>query len=188
MTFVLTPTSPIRLGLASDLYVSPLSPLILTPDDDTVLISRKPYVATLNLGYTRPLLGIHTDINGDPRVQRKIVKFFQMKTLDKWLFEELMDILNYFKIDNKGYVDVLGGFNEYKPSVVQQEIMQQLEKKVDFIEKYFLTSSVVHRILDRYTKENGVEWVHLPRHQHAIKQLIGDKLMSLIKTAISSKK
>ena len=184
----LSPLSPLVLTTDTPLFVNtPTVPLVLNAPNLVDPYGRS-YVTSVNLNYTKPLISTYTDLNSDPRVQKRMIKYFQMKTLDKWLMEDLLDILNYFRIDGKGNVDIINNMNEYKPNGVQHESVGQLEKRIDFIEKWFLTPSVVDRILQRFASEKGIQWVHLTRYQHELKNIIADKLMKLVKGAITNKK
>jgi hypothetical protein len=174
------PLSPL-LPLSPQSPLSPLSPIvpvsIVTPD-------YKPY-NPYNPYY--PYVTVYNDLNNDSRIHRRMVKFFQMKTLDKWLLTDMLDVLNYLKVDQYGKVDVINSMNEYRPNSSQNESQPILEKKVDFIQKFFLTSSVVNRLLHRYVRESGTQWVQLTNDQYQIRKEIFRKLMKLIKAAIATK-
>ena len=189
---------------------SPLSPVIVTSESTVLSTMDTPYIATpgatllsplgtaiepktvpiiptIGVNYVTPFTGLYSDLNSDHNVQQKIVKYIQMKALDKWLLEDLIDILNYFKIDSNGRVDVIDSFDQYNPSTIQKETLDQLEKKIDFIERFFLTKSVVNRVLNRIVRESSLQWVKIPKNTFIVRQAIEDKMMKLIKSAIALK-
>src|SRR5438309_10192629 len=84
------------------------------------------------------------DLDKDPRVQKQMTNFFRYKTLDKWLYDDMLDILNYFKVDDKG-VRIIRSLDEYREDAVSKDSMSDIEKKVDYIEKYFLTEDTMYR-------------------------------------------
>jgi hypothetical protein len=146
----------------------------------------KPNVASVNLMYSRPIISMYNDLNADKSVQQRISDMIRLKTLDKWLYEDLKDVLAYFKISN-GVVDVIDSLDNYKPSSIKNESDEKLDKIVEFIENFFLTKKTVHRILEKYIKESNTEWVKIPHAQYYVKQLIGEKLVKMAKQAIIEK-
>jgi len=205
--YVINPINDYVINSMNDLVISPISDYVVTPLDEIVLndyivsdrmmspvtpleviTDTPPYVTSLNLTYSKPLLGVYENLNASPSVQKKIIRYFQSKTLDKWLLGDLIDTLNYFKINN-GKVDVIDSLDDYKPGIVHKESIEQLEKKIDFIENYFLTFSVMDRLLRMYVRESGIQWVKLPRqNEFFVKQLVEDKLKKLIMIAIAEKR
>jgi hypothetical protein len=180
--------TPINTSVFTPVYDSVVNTTVLTPTLVNTSLDNlygPSYVTSVNLNYSKPLVSIYQDLNTDPRIHKRMIKYFQMKTLDKWLMNDLVDILNYFKINSNGAVDIINNINEYKPN--NSDSAANAEKKIDFIHKYFLTASVIDRLLDRYVKDYNIQWVHLPRNEYQIKKLIASKLMKLIKAAISSK-
>lgn len=150
-----------------------------------------PYVASLNTTYTQPTIGIYEDINYDPKIQSRIINYFHKLTLDKWLMGDLSYILSYFSINDKGEVNLIKSANPTKNDRGKQGYdknnIRDAERIIDFIEKYFLTKSVVRRVLDVYVSKTGDKWVYLHRHKGDIKRLMENKLIKLIETALSQK-
>jgi hypothetical protein len=46
----------------------------------------------------------------------------------------------------------------------------------------------MRKILHKYVRETGQQWVKLPKHTYFIRQMVGDKLRKLIRVAIDEKK
>jgi hypothetical protein len=165
--FIYSPVGPSQI-ITQQLYVDPF----------------KPITSTIDYSYTKPLFGIYQDLNNDSYTVDRVTKYFHNLTLDKWLFNELSDILNYFVIDAKGYVDLVPSMSEYKSDNVNKFSKRDMERIVDFIEKFFLTLSVTRRTLDKFVKESNVRWVDLPHSKFFVRQVIGEKIMKLIRSAL----
>ena len=168
-------------------YYSPTSDVIYSVTSPTYIDPTKPVITSIDYTYSTPLVGVYQDLNVDPYTIKQIVKYFHNLALDKWLFEDLVDIINYFKIDNNGRVDLINSMKDYDPARFQKYSTKDMEKIVDFIEKYFLSERVMKRILSRYVMETGTQWVKLPKSKYFIRQLISQKMMKLIKQAFLEK-
>jgi Asp-tRNA(Asn)/Glu-tRNA(Gln) amidotransferase B subunit len=176
-----------------------ITPSVSTPFTitDTTYVVESPYkllsttppnVASLNLSYSKPTLSIYSDLNADPDVQHRIVKFVQMKTLDHWLYRDLAPLLGYFKVDSSGKVSVITKKEDYNPKSIKDDSDEIIEKKIDFIEENLLTRKTVKKILDRYVSDTNGEWVKIPKRPEVIKILIGEKLKKMIKQCIAESK
>lgn len=155
-----------------------------------------PIASTINYTYNKPSFGLFQDIttfnipfqglNSDPLSINKITEYFYNLTLNKWLHEDLSDILNYFTIDSTGNPDLIKSFADYKSDNSKNYTKKDKERIIEFIETYFLTKSVTKRTLERYVKESGTSWVALPHTKFYVRQLIGEKIMKLIRSAINT--
>ncbi|ARF10827.1 hypothetical protein Hokovirus_3_100 [Hokovirus HKV1] len=170
----------------NDPFYSPLtdSPIISIDVAVPVVFSDrfiKPWVpsVTYPIYYNKP-----NDLNQDPVMRKKIVKYFKNIMLDKWLYNESRDILNYLKVNN-GKVDFLSNLSEYNPRNVDKDSSVDTENKIKFIEKYVLSDNTLLRLLSRYVNESTVSWVNLPKNKYYIRKLMEEKLYKMIKYAIS---
>src|SRR3990172_7372417 len=132
---VISPFIPISpLSPLSPLYpLSPLSPL------------------TLSFDYSRPLIGVYETIDTNPEVRKKMTDYFYDVIRDKWLLDELNDILNYF-VSKDGKISLISSFSGYSPTNISKDTDKIAEKKVEYIEEYFLTKHDVSAILSKFTK------------------------------------
>lgn len=176
MPIILSPTSEISL----------VSPLLVTTITSTEQIPHTILPTSININYTKPTISIYKNLNADPRVHQRLVKYFYYKALDKWLYEDLIDILNYLKIRN-GKVDIINSMKEYDPLAVDKESDDDIRKKIDFIEKFFLSKRLMARIIHEYVKHTGTNWVDLPKNEYFIRQIVGNKLTRRIKRAIAER-
>lgn len=177
MSLLITPTDSI----------SSFSPLLVTStEEDRIPYSPYPYITSVNLDYTKPSVGVFENLNADPRIRKRIVKFFYYKILDNWLMDDLVDILNFFTIKD-GKVDLIDNISQYEPLGSYNESEEIKEKKIDFIEDFFLTKSFVSRVLDEYVNNTKTNWYELPKNSYFIKDIIAKKLTNRIKRALSEK-
>lgn len=168
---------------------SPLSPMnfpILLSSEYEVPYSKQPYLQSINISYTKPTIGFYENLNADPKIHTRLTKYFYYKLLDKWLYEDLIDILNYFKIKD-GKVSLIDNLKEYDPTSVDKDSDENIQKKIDFIEKFFLTKNMMYKILSEYVKGSETGWIDLPKNDFFIKQVVEDKLIKKLKQLISEK-
>lgn len=175
--------SPTFSSTFSPIIPTTVDRILLNTSSDPLLFSTSN--ASINLTYSKPLLGVYNDLNSDPAVQKRITNMIRMKTLDKWLYEDLKEVLGYFKVDSSGQVDVINSVNDYATAAKDSD--EVLDKKIDFIEKYFLTYRSVNKILMKYIRHSNSEWVKIPHAQFYVRQLVGDHLTKMVKQAIKEK-
>lgn len=187
-TEVISPVSPVVYIDKQDKIItmspiSPVSPVFLIEDTvvSPTMINNKPAVA-LNLNYSRPMYSLDVNLNKDKRIQKTMVKYFQTKTLDKWLTDSFSHILGYFEIKN-GRVELVKDFSKAKKYDITKEKRKHIDMKIDFIEKYFLTESVIYRVLDKIVDQTGITWAKLHDNSYVAKKMIRLKLEKLIKNA-----
>lgn len=152
-------------------------------------IFRDPYdtsfITSWHPDYIHPMLSTYRDLNSDPVMRKKITKYFITHVLDKWINREMSDVLNYLEVDNNGNVSIIKNLNNYDPNSYKKDSNRDIENKIKFLEKYILTFEVVHKILSKYVKETGVQWVNLPSQKYYIRRIIEKKMLRLLKNAIS---
>jgi len=189
--YIFTPSINITNDILYNPGIKP-STIIKTDSDDIYIISDtplsplSPLTPSLRLDYSRPIFGLYEDLNYNKDIIKRMVKYIHLKALDEWLIEDLNDILNYVEIKgNKA--DLINNLSKYNPGTVHKEDIRTLEKKVDFIERYFLSRSVMHKLIKKFIQESGYNYVDLPHRQDQIKRFIKDKLLNIIKKEISRK-
>lgn len=174
-------------NLVSDTYYGIKTPNVLSVTSPTILSPDQPITTSWNFNYSKPLYGVYQDLNTDPYTINQIVNYFHKLALDKWLFGELIDIINYFKIDSKGNVDLINSMKDYEAKAYKKYSVRDMEKIVDFIESYFLSKRIVKKVLSKYVAESGTQWVKLPKNRYFIRQLVSNKIMKLIKKSFAEK-
>src|SRR5258706_20415 len=67
---------------------------------------------TVNFDFSKPLVSVYETIDNDPSVRKKMEDYYYDLIRDKWLLDEINDILNYFVIDN-GQVSMISDLSKY---------------------------------------------------------------------------
>lgn len=147
--------------------------VVMSSETDT----DSPYLKSVNTTYSYPSVGVYKNLNADPKIRKRITKYFYFKILDEWLDDELSHILNYLSHKN-------GKIKKKKTNIKHHENKDKSnvrKKKADYIEKYVLEKKHVYKLLDKYTSKNKVNWYDLiKKHEN---NLI-DEFSSLLKSLI----
>lgn len=124
------------------------------------------------------------DLNHNKRVQKQVTRYYRYKTLDKWIYDDMSDILNYFTVGANGaeLVSSLSNIHE------KQRSPEEIEKIITYIEHYILTDETMKRILANFVETAKANWYDLHKNEYFVKDLIHKKLLSIIKGTIEEKK
>jgi hypothetical protein len=185
----LSPLSPISpLAPLSSVLIN--TPIILTATSDSIALSdtsdNAPYVTSLNIGYSQPLIGIYDNLNADPAVHKRMTKYYYHKILEKWLYEDLSEVLSYLKVKD-GKIDVIDKLSDYHHGSQATDSEAIREKKIDFIEEFFLTQSFVHRVISEFVATTPANWYDLYKHEYLLISIFKKKLVNRVKKAITEK-
>jgi hypothetical protein len=185
----ITLTSP-AIGLTPILTNSPAaapspaaasytSPFVTLSDSYTPIIPSyastiKPVGATIIIPDPLLPLPLDFDVSRYPKVRKQIISFFRFKTLDRWIYEDMSELLNYLRVDNGRvhFIEDLSDFNR-GPAMDDPETIEQ---KVNYIEQYLLTDDVMYRILDQFVRGTGINWVYLHRNEYFVREHIRNQL------------
>jgi len=105
------------------------------------------------------------NLDYDEDIRDKLIRFFFYKTLDKWLYDDMSDIL--------GYLEISG--NRVTPTgkmVSQKESDASTEQKIKFIETYVLTKRSVRKLLTKFVDETSTRWAQLYKNESFVKEVI----------------
>ena len=162
------PVAPISSILSA---TSPLSPSMLVPSSLVVTSSPKnvnttsKYVSSINLTYSKPSVAIYENLNADPRIHKRMVKYIRFKALDNWLADDISEVLGYLKI-NGGKVSVIKKMSEFNESD------RNIEYKINFIERNILTHEMVYKIASRFVLETNTNWYDIPKYDYHLKRIV----------------
>lgn len=127
--------------------------------------------------------GFYKDLNKDKSVQKTLTKYYYYKIIDKWIYKELMPIL--------GFVDVSGdkpqlikSLDEYDAVKLTNESMEQIEKKIAYLERVVITKDMVRHVLKKICSENNINWYDLDKHEKKIKTVFHNYLLDKLKESI----
>jgi len=89
---------------------------------------------TLSFEYSKPVIGVYETIDTNPEVRMTMINYYFDLIRDKWLLDDLNDILNYFTYAN-GKVDMIHNMDQYKSSNINNDTDAIAEEKVKYITK-----------------------------------------------------
>jgi hypothetical protein len=151
--------------------LSPLSPSYVTNTNPlTVITPLSPQYTTLAI---RPTVyfDYDTGLNDSYVVQKDVTKYFQFKTLDKWLFTEFPSVLKYLVATNNK-VSLIKKLDDKDSNDVSKDSESALEAKANYIEENVLTEMAMRSVLIRIMRETGLKWFELPYKEGLIKEVI----------------
>lgn len=146
---------------------SPFSPVVIAtanPKNQNV-----PYVASLNLSYSKPIIAAYQNLNADPKIHKRMAKYIRYKALDNWLHEDLKHLLGYVKV-NGNTVSAITKKSEYKdPTNLSNSA---IETRINFIEANILTHVTAFNIATRFIQETNTNWYDIPKNDLFVKRFI----------------
>jgi hypothetical protein len=168
--------SPTNIYLSSDSPGPFIPSLTLAPP---IIVTRTTYKPIVPLP---PWL----DLNQDSNVHNQMAKYFYFKVIDKWLFDDLLDLLSYLRVSDKG-VDVIHNLRDHKSSSVDKDTQETVEKKIKFIEKNIFDVENMHKLLKKFVAETNTNWYDLVKQEYFIKDLVRKYLKKKLIRIIESK-
>ena len=115
-----------------------------------------------------------------------MVNHYYYKVLDKWLLDEINDILNYFTIKD-GKVKMIKNLSEYKPTNISKDSDEIAEKKIDYIQQKLFSKHDMADILFRFVKETNTKWTDLPKNEYFLRQIVKSYFLKKIKSKLKKK-
>lgn len=110
------------------------------------------------------------DLNKDPKVHAQMTNYFYFKTIDKWLYDDLLSLLNYVKVSN-GRASLISNLHD-KSGNTDKDSQETIETKIKFIEEEILSDDNMYKILKKFIRETGVQWYELEKNQSMVKSFI----------------
>jgi len=173
-----------------DLYNTVSYPLIYA-NSNVSMKKTSPFVMASPIGTsvsnfgTQYTYGRYTDLNKDKTIQKTISKYFLYKILDKWLYQDLRSIIAFVKIsDNKPAL--IRSMNEYKPETINSDSVENIEKRIDYLEKILINRNLVKHVLKKIVNENDIQWTQLNKNKSIIKKIFKKYLQSKLEEAVKS--
>lgn len=172
---------------------------LINPDTDSVSVksypmflaqpqiysskTHTPYVGINPISSQVVSSGFYKDLNKDKSVQKTLTKYYYYKILDKWIYKELMPIL--------GFVDLSGdkpqlikSIEHYNANKLANESSEQIEKKIDYLEKVLITKDMVRHVLKKICSDNNINWYDLDKNEKKIKSVFHNYLLDKLKDSI----
>lgn len=166
------------------IYTSVSYPLIYTKED---LKKTSPFVSVTPIGTSgvQYTYGRFNDLNKDKSIQKKITKYFLYKILDKWLYNDFRSLLGYVKISD-GKPVLIRSMSDYNPDSISSDSVENIEKRIDYLEKILINRKLVKHVLKKIISENEIEWVKLNNHKPLIKKILRKYINSKLEDAVKS--
>jgi hypothetical protein len=194
--YVMTPTSsPYVMSTTSSPYI--VTDSILSTDIFSPVSTLTPYSPiistipsgplTLSFDYSKPLVGVYETIDDLPEVRKKMLNYYYDLIRDKWLLDEINDVLNYF-VNRDSNISMIKNLNEYDPNTIEKDTDKIAEKKVEYIEKNIFTKYDLTSVLNKFTKETNTKWVDLPKNDFFLRQVVKEYIIREIKKKIKESK
>lgn len=187
MSFVLTPN---WLSYSDSYTYSPIIPsTVATVFRPNTIAPVYPVTTVGAIGATviipGPILPLpaNYDLNKDARVHQQVVNYFRYKTLDKWLYDDMREILGYFVVSN-GQVSLLKKLNDYREDSAASDSAEDTVKKIKYIENYWLTIDRTYKILLNLVSGANLNWYDLHKNDFFVKDAIRNGLKKKIKETI----
>lgn len=177
MSIIFTPTSSV---IYTDTVSSVLSEHVFTP-----ISPFQPL--TLSFEFSKPMIGVYETIDTNPEVRKKMTDYYFDLIRDKWLLDEMNDVLNYF-LYKDGKVSMIKNLSEYSPNNIDKDTDQIAEKKVEYIENNVFNKYDLIDVLNKFSKEINAKWVDLPKHEFFLKQVVKEYIIKQIKKKLKDSK
>lgn len=164
-------------------------PVVLSDTHDifTILNVPKPslsFTPATTFYTTVPITPTYTDLNEDVKVHARMTKFFYFKMLDNWFYNDLVDFLSYFTISGDN-VSLIKKLSDFKEDSVKKDTIEDMEKKIDYIEKKIFSMEDMYNILFKFVRETSTNWYDLYKHESLIMAVVRRYLRHKIKKLIS---
>lgn len=135
---------------------------VLVYDDSPVQFVANPVVPYVMTS----ILPRSLNLNYDKRIHERYTKHFYFKVIDDWLYDDMSDLLTYFKYDRDSKkVHVL------RDKVSERGDQEAADAKIKFIEDSFFKKSDMYFILVKLIDESHVNWYDLPKLESAVKEV-----------------
>lgn len=134
-----------------------------------------------------PNVKYYEDIHNDHRVQKTITKHFYYKIVDKWLYNELLPLLAFLKINkSSGGIDIIESMDDYDIQSLGKDTDAEIEAKVRFMEENIITRKLVSHVLKSVCKENRIKWYELKKYEKHVRKVFYNYIYDKLKKVISN--
>jgi len=160
-----------------------------TVDNSIIITSSEPYYNTDIYNYklySLPIVSSYNNffnVNNDPELRKKVVKYFYKKYKEIWMPFSYEKIFKYFTKENDKIT-----FVKSRDDYIKNDIKDKSEKK-NFILKNIFGKHEMLIFLDRFIRKNNLNWYDIQKNnQSEIKSEIYKKIKMHIEKIISKKK
>jgi hypothetical protein len=123
------------------------------------------------------------NLNTSKQVQKTITKYIYYKLIDEWLYGKLFPILAFVKIVNNN-AELIKSMSEYNINNLATQSDEEIEARVDYLEKNIITKKLVSKILKKIVKKMCLNWYELNKHSKTIQEVFLEYFSDLFEKAI----
>jgi hypothetical protein len=129
--------------------------------------------------------GNYPDLDKDKQVHKTVTKYFYYKILDKWLYNELRPLLAFVKIVD-GKPQLIRSMNDFKPNELSDESVENIEKRIAYMEHIIITKKLVKHVLKKIVAENNIHWYHINKNEDMVKKVFNKYIKNKLEEAIEN--
>ena len=137
------------------------------------------------VGPNKAIYGYYPDLDKDSAVHKTVTKYFYYKIIDKWLYHDLRPLLAFIKIDDNK-PQLIKSMSEYKPDELSKDSVENIEKKIQYMENILITKKLVKHVLKKIVNEHHIHWYHLNKNKDTIKKVFYKYIKSKLEEAIKN--
>ena len=113
----------------------------------------------------------YKNLDRDKKTTKTITKYYYYKILDKWLYKDFLPLLGFVDfIDNK--LKLISSIDDYNGEKLLKESQNEIEKKIEFMEKTFINKDTVKHLLKKVIRKYNISWAQLENYEPEIKKYL----------------
>lgn len=158
-------------------------PVILSQPQLYSSKTHTPYIGINPLTSSIISSGFYNDINKDKTVQKTLTKYYYYKILDKWIYKTLMPLLAFVDTSSDK-PQLIKSMEQFDVKKLVSKSDEEIEKKINYLEKVLITKDMVRHVLKKICKENNINWYDLDKNEDKIKKVFYNYLLDKLKDTI----
>lgn len=158
-------------------------PVVLSQPEFYSSKTHTPYVGINPLSSSVISSGFYKDLNKDKTVQKTLTKYYYYKILDKWIYKTLMPLLAFVDTTTDK-PQLIKSMEQFDAKKLVSNSSEEIEKKINYLEKVLITKDMVRHVLKKICKENDINWYDLDKNEKKIKTVFYNYLMDKLKDTI----
>lgn len=123
------------------------------------------------------------NLNTSKQIQKTISKYVYYKLVDEWLYSKLFPLLAFVKIVDST-PQLIKSMNEYDINKLASQTDDEIEQRVNYLEKNIITKKLVSKVLKRIVKRMCLNWYELDKHMKTIQEVFLEYFKDLLEEVI----
>ena len=133
------------------------------------------------------IIGTYPNLNNNESIIKSVVKYYYLKIVDKWIYENLKSLLNYIKIVD-GKAKLISSIDKYDEHAIDHDSMDDIEKKIIYMEDIIMNKKMVKHVLKELIDNNPeIYWYKLKNYEDKIKHVFYKYMKNKFINAIENK-